>query len=165
MILLSIDPGFDKVGFAVYASDHPSRITLITSGLIKTRTGDVLLARLKDIHTVLEKVIRTHGVDTMVMEQIFFFKNAKTVIAVAQAQGSIMSLCVPHRLDFSFLTPLQIKQAVTGDGRADKRSVWKMLLLQLGSSLTVKDDDESDAIACGYAYCLLAPRHGGVSMR
>jgi crossover junction endodeoxyribonuclease RuvC len=159
MILLSIDPGYDKTGYAVFQCDHPSKIDFRASGLIKTNKNDVLIARLKDISTKLSTIIDKYSIDTMVMEQLFFFKNAKTVIAVAQAQGSVIALAADKGLDFHFLTPLQIKQIVTGDGHADKKSVWKMLKLQLGDKLVVTDDDESDAIACGYAHCLLSPIH------
>nr|MBP6993940.1 crossover junction endodeoxyribonuclease RuvC [Candidatus Woesebacteria bacterium] len=126
------------------------------SGLIKTNKSDELVSRLKVISTKIATIIDQYGVDTMVMEQLFFFKNAKTVIAVAQAQGSLIALAADKELQFSFLTPLQIKQIVTGDGHADKVAVWKMLKLQLGDKLVVADDDESDAIACGYAFCLTA---------
>lgn len=159
MILLSIDPGYDKTGYAVFKSDHPSKIEFIASGLVKTIKTEDLITRLKHISTKLSSIINEFHIDTMVMEQLFFFKNAKTVIAVAQAQGSVIALAADKGLDFHFLTPLQIKQIVTGDGHADKKSVWKMLKLQLGDTLVVADDDESDAIACGYAYCLVTPSH------
>jgi len=156
MNILAIDPGYDKIGYAVFTSDHPSNIKLIISGLIKTNRDNDLVSRLKQIQQELTIIIQTHKIDCMIMEQLFFFKNAKTVIGVAQAQGSIIALASTYDLQFHFLTPLQIKQIVTGDGRADKQSVWKMLKLQIGTDLTVGDDDESDAIACGYAYCLVA---------
>lgn len=159
MSIISIDPGYDKTGYAVFQSDHPSKIEFVTSGLIKTSKSDELVDRLKVISTKIATIIDQHSVDTMVMEQLFFFKNAKTVIAVAQAQGSLIALAADKELQFNFLTPLQIKQIVTGDGHADKISVWKMLKLQLGDKLVVADDDESDAIACGYAFCLVAPQY------
>lgn len=165
MSIISIDPGYDKTGYAVFQSDHPSKIELVTSGLIKTSKSDELVNRLKVISTKIATIIEQHSVDTMVMEQLFFFKNAKTVIAVAQAQGSLIALAADKRLDFHFLTPLQIKQIVTGDGHADKKSVWKMLKLQLGEKLMVAGDDESDAIACGLAYCLVTPPHGAKLMQ
>lgn len=158
MILLSIDPGYDKTGFAVFHSDHPTQISLVTSGMIKTAKSDVLINRLHHILIHLAELIKTHHIDTMVMEQLFFFKNAKTVIGVAQAQGGIIALAASHKLKFHFLTPLQIKQIVTGNGRAEKTAVEKMLRLQLPHMGDVHDDDESDAIACGYAYCFLAPQ-------
>ncbi len=124
--------------------------------MVKTSKTQTIDLRLKIIVDVLKEIIKNEKINTMVMEQLFFFKNAKTVIGVAQAQGAVIALAAEHELSFHFLTPLQIKQIVTGDGAADKTSVWKMLKLQLGSQLTVADDDESDAIAAGYAWCLTA---------
>ena len=156
MKLLAIDPGYDKTGYAIFDSSHPSQITFVRSGMIKTTPKQTIDLRLKVIADVLRDVIKNEKIDTMAMEQLFFFKNAKTVIGVAQAQGAVIALAAEHELAFHFLTPLQIKQIVTGSGAADKTSVWKMLKIQLGDQLTVSDDDESDAIACGYAWCLTA---------
>lgn len=156
MRLLSIDPGYDKTGYAVFDSSHPSEITFVRSGIVKTAPKQSIDLRLKVITDVLREIIKKDKIDTMAMEQLFFFKNAKTVIGVAQAQGAVIALAAEHDLAFHFLTPLQVKQIVTGNGAADKSSVWKMLKLQLGSQLTVADDDESDAIAVGYAWCLTA---------
>lgn len=153
--ILAIDPGIEKVGYAVFESTPAKRHTFIASGLIKTPKTKFIELRIKQIIDELTTIIEKHTVNTMVMEQLFFFKNAKTVIQVAQAQGAIISLAASHNLTFSFLTPLQIKQIVTGDGRADKTAVWKMLKLELGGELEVADDDESDAIAAGFAYCIV----------
>lgn len=162
MRLLSIDPGYDKTGYAIFDSSHPSQITFVRSGIVKTTPKQSIDLRLKVITDVLREIIKNEKIDTMAMEQLFFFKNAKTVIGVAQSQGAVIALAAEHGLAFHFLTPLQIKQIVTGSGAADKTSVWKMLKLQLGSQLSVTDDDESDAIACGFAWCLTAnqPRNG-----
>ena len=153
MNILGIDPGYDKVGYSVFRHVHGEKPKLITSGFIKTSPKSDINVRISEICKEISNIIKLHKVDHCAMEQLFFFKNAKTVIAVAQAQGAIMQTCNSHNVTLTFLTPLEIKQAVTGDGRADKTSVWKMLKLQLGNLLAVEDDDESDAIACGFAYC------------
>jgi len=153
MNILGIDPGYDKVGYSVFRHIHGEKPTLTTSGFIKTSPKSDISSRISEICEELARIIELHKIDHCAIEQLFFFKNAKTVIAVAQAQGAIMQTCNTHNVPLTFLTPLEIKQAVTGDGRADKTSVWKMLKLQLGDKLTVEDDDESDAIACGFAYC------------
>lgn len=155
MKILAIDPGYDKVGYAVFEKTQGIAPKLVISGFLKTTKSELMQVRIEQICTKLSDVISKHNIDHCVMEQLFFFKNAKTVIAVAQAQGAIMQTCSNHKVSLTFLTPLEIKQAVTGDGRADKSSVWKMLKLQLGSNLLVADDDESDAIACGLAFCTI----------
>ena len=86
----------------------------------------------------------------MIVEQLFFFKNQKTFIRVAQAQGVALLLAAQNKIRVKFLTPLQIKQTVTGYGKADKKSIQKMIKLEL--QIDIKQDDEADAIACGLAY-------------
>ncbi|MEI6533171.1 MAG: crossover junction endodeoxyribonuclease RuvC [Candidatus Roizmanbacteria bacterium] len=155
MIILSIDPGFDKVGYAIFDKLEKKDPVFVTSGLIKTNPSDTITLRLKLIHDSLTSIIETYKPNTLVMEQLFMFKNQKTVIGVAQAQGSIMLLTSIYQLRLVFLTPLQIKQIITGDGRADKTSVFKLVQLQLKVVIKVKHDDEADAIACGLAFCFL----------
>jgi crossover junction endodeoxyribonuclease RuvC len=155
MRLLSIDPGYDKTGFAVFESSHSSKTTFLRSGIIKTTPKQSIDLRLKVILEVLETVIADDQIDTMVMEQLFFFKNQKTVIPVAQSQGVILLLSAQHNLPVSYITPLQIKQTITGYGNADKKNVLKMIQLILKQNLVIEDDDQSDAIACGLAYCYL----------
>lgn len=157
MIILGIDPGFHKTGYSIFKKEG-STGTLITSGLIVTDTKQSIAERMAVICSTLTDLIALHRVEHAAMEQLFFFKNAKTVIGVAQAQGAIMQTVNLAHIPLTYLTPMQIKQAVTGNGHADKTSVWKMLKLQLGITITVADDDESDAIACGFAFCVL--QHG-----
>jgi crossover junction endodeoxyribonuclease RuvC len=149
--ILAIDPGYDKVGYAVMNMSN-GKPNLIKSGLIKTAKNDSFMHRLSVICINLVKIVKKYQIHECVMEQLFYFKNAKTVIAVAQAQGAIIQTCSSHAVSVAFLTPLQIKLIVAGHGQADKAGVWKMLRLQLGQNIGVADDDESDAIACGFAH-------------
>lgn len=157
MIILSIDPGTEKIGYAIFEKNKKSkkRCDFITSGLIKTMKSTKPEYRLREIHEKIVAIIQQYNPTELAIEQLFFFKNAKTVISVAQSQGVIVLAAAQHNLSVTYLTPLQIKQTVTGNGAADKQSVFKMLKLELGDKLTVSDDDESDAIACGLAYCYL----------
>jgi crossover junction endodeoxyribonuclease RuvC len=114
--------------------------------------------RLEEIFGHLEKLIKKERPGLMVMERLFFTRNQKTAIAVGQAQGVILLLAAKYGLEFTYLTPSQIKSIVTGSGNADKKSVQKMLTLLLGLKEEVKQDDRADAIACGYAYCCINQR-------
>jgi len=89
----------------------------------------------------------------MVLESLYMFKNQKTVLKVSQAIGVIELAGAIHNLPIVRLTPLQIKQIVTGYGTADKQSVLKMIGLTLADKIVIKDDDQADAVACGLAYC------------
>lgn len=154
MKILSIDPGFEKVGWAVFDKTGTSStdFTFITSDLIKTSKTLLHELRLKIIYETLNEIIKEHKIEHLVIEKLFFFKNKKTVLQVAQAVGVIELIAAQNKLPITRFTPLQIKESITGYGVADKKSVQKMIKLELGDSIRFKDDDESDAIACGLAY-------------
>lgn len=154
MRIMGIDSGIERVGWAVFDKDERSgqSSTYVTSGLIKTPIKAVEL-RLLQIYDELEVLITTHKIKELAIEQLFFFKNQKTVIPVAQAQGAVLTICAKYGIPVTFLTPLQIKQAITGYGTADKPAVQKMLGLTLGLKDELKQDDQADAIACGLTYC------------
>lgn len=153
MIILSIDPGVEKVGYAFFEKKSPNNFTFIASGLIKTKKTTKHELRLKEIYDSLKASIDLHKAEVMVIEKLFFSKNVTSAIAVAQAQGILQLLAAQENMEISYLTPNQIKQIITGYGSADKIAVYKMVKLQLKQEITVADDDESDAIACGMAFC------------
>lgn len=153
-MILAIDPGIEKVGYAFFERKQKDS-SFITSGLIKTKKTTSHEIRLMQIYDALSVLIKKYKPQSIVIEQLFFFKNHKTVISVAQAQGVIVLIAAQNKIPLTYLTPLQIKETVTGYGNADKKSVLKMLKLILKQDLPVEDDDQSDAIACGLAYCYL----------
>ncbi len=155
MKLISIDPGFDKVGYAIFdkTGNGTSDFTYIASDLIKTSPKSKHEDRLQQVYEKLGKIIEEYKPKLMVVEELFMFKNQKTVIKVAQAIGVIELAASIHGLQIKRLTPLQIKQIVTGYGNADKKSVQKMIELTLSDKIEMKDDDQADAVACGLAYC------------
>lgn len=158
MSILALDSGLERVGYAVFdrTPSDGKPATYITSGLIKTGGQKPLAERLAAIHDAVSALINAHKPQTLVLEKLFFFKNQKTVIEVAQAQGVTLLAAAQKGIPTDYLTPLQIKQIVTGYGSSDKKSVQKMLglILKLDASV-LKQDDRADAIACGLAYCLL----------
>ncbi len=157
MIILSIDSGIERTGYALFEKKTNGRVefTYIASGLIQTSKTKNTEMSLQEIYGQMKEIVKKYKPDTIVIEQLFFFKNAKTVIKVAQAQGAVLLLAADENLHVEFLTPLQIKQIVTGYGQSDKLAVQKMLKLTLGLDLELKQDDQADAIACGLAYCYL----------
>lgn len=157
MIILSIDPGFDKMGIAVFekAANFKPQNRLIDSCLIKTKRNNDHEQRLLVIHNELTRLVAVHKADLIVMEELFYSNNQKSVIKVGQSQGIVYLVAAQARIPVMLLTPLEIKSIITGYGNADKKSVHKMLKLLLKQDVIVKDDDESDAIACGLAYCYI----------
>lgn len=148
MTILSIDSGIERTGYAIFKNKK-----YVTSALIKTAKSDSTEKRLEKIYLELKAVIKKQQPGKIVMERLFFFKNQKTAILVSQAQGVCLLLAAQNKISVDFLTPLQIKQIITGYGNADKKSIQKMIELEMG--LNIKQDDEADAVACGMAYILI----------
>ena len=145
MTILSIDSGIERTGYAIFKDKK-----YVTSALIKTSKNLKTEIRLREIYLKLVEIMKQFKPDVMVLEQLLFFKNQKTFIRVAQAQGVVMLLAAQNDIKVEFLTPLQIKQIVTGYGQADKLAVQKMI--KLTTDIDIKQDDEADAVACGLAY-------------
>lgn len=157
MVVLAIDSGIERTGYSVFDKSkiYKEGYKYITSGLIKTSAKKTTDQRLLEIYTALSDLSKIYKPAVIIIEKLFFFKNAKTVISVSQSQGVVMLLGAQRNIPVEFLTPLQIKQIVTGYGQSDKTSVQKMLKLQLNLNGELKQDDQADAIACGLAYCCL----------
>lgn len=154
MIILSLDSGIEKTGFAFFEKNN-NIFHYITSGLVKTSARLPPEKRLLKLYQEILEIIERHKPHIIIIEQLFFFKNQKTVMKVSQAQGAILLLAGQKNIPVEFLTPLQIKQIITGYGKADKKSIQKMLSLTLDLKEAVTQDDTADAIACGLAYCYL----------
>jgi len=146
MIILGIDPGIERVGVAVLRSDK-NKLELLHAGLIKTKKGDAREVRLGEIEKKIAELIKTYRPETLAIEKLFFFKNKKTVMEVAEARGVILSTAGKHNLKVIERTPLEVKKYVCGDGRADKKQVQKMVGLILGLKEIPSSDDTCDAIA------------------
>jgi len=145
MIILSIDSGIERTGYAIFKDKK-----YVTSALLKTSKFLNTEKRLEKIYSGLKMMVEKYKPHHIVIERLFFFKNQKTVISVSQTQGVVMLLAAQKNIPLTFLTPLQIKQAVTGYGQADKKSIQKMIRLEHG--IDIKQDDEADAVACALAY-------------
>lgn len=145
-IILAIDPGFDRVGWAVGTSQH-HQISQSAYGCIQTNRQDTIYQRYQQITRQLEQIIVQHQPHQLAIESLFFFKNQTTVMQVSEARGVIISCCLRFNLEVFEYTPLQIKQAVTGYGRASKEQVDKMMRLQLKLGQQKIIDDAMDALA------------------
>lgn len=151
MIILALDSGLERTGFAVFKKEGKDYCYL-NSGLIRTNKNCSLGERLDDLYHQFRLVIDHYKPEVIVIERLFFHRNKKTLIEVAQAQGVILLAAARKQIGVKFLTPLQIKNTLTGYGKADKKSVQKMLKIHLNLAQELKQDDIADAIACGLAY-------------
>jgi crossover junction endodeoxyribonuclease RuvC len=152
MIILGIDPGLARIGYGVIAKTGSSQ-KLVASGLITTPSNKSLPDRLVLINLALRQVLKKHQPDLVSIEKLFFFKNAKTAFSVGQAWGVITFTVSKLKLPILELTPLQIKQTVTGYGHAEKAQVYKILKMILKTKSLPTQDDTVDAIACAFSAC------------
>ena len=146
MRILGLDPGIATVGFGVIDTVK-NRQTLVTCGVITTPAHTPLTSRLDQIYTDLEELIRTVRPDVMAVEELFFNTNITTGISVAQGRGVILLCAYRCGLQIFEYTPLQVKQAVVGYGRAEKKQVMDMVKRILNLPAPPKPDDAADAVA------------------
>lgn len=145
MIILGIDPGTATTGFGVIKKDK--ELKLIEYGCIKTAADLKTAERLKELHSQLNNLIKKYTPDMVAVEDIFFFKNLKTAIKVSQARGVILLTAANLKIPVFECTPLQVKQAITSYGRAEKIQVQKMVKILLNLEEIPKPDDAADALA------------------
>lgn len=146
MVILGIDPGVAIVGYGVV--DYTgNRFRTIDYGAITTPAKTKLTSRIKTIYEELRLLIYKHKPDVMAVEELFFNTNTTTAMAVAQARGVILLAGTNESVPIFEYTPLQIKQAVTGYGRADKQQMQQMTKTLLGLASVPKPDDTADALA------------------
>ncbi|MDD5688331.1 MAG: crossover junction endodeoxyribonuclease RuvC [Elusimicrobia bacterium] len=152
MIVLGVDPGIASCGWAVIEAIKDSRLTIKECGVIKTLPDVPFGNRLYIISRELKKIIRNNKPEVASVEQIYFAKNVKTAITVSHARGVVIVTCVEMGLSICEFTPLQVKQALTGYGQADKNQVGYMVKNILKLKELPKDDNTVDAIAIGICY-------------
>ncbi len=146
MRILGIDPGFAITGYSII--DYiGNKFNLITSGAILTDAKTSFPLRLEKIYYELKDIIDNYNPNCMSIEELFFNNNAKTAINVAQARGVILMTARINQVDTYEYTPLQVKQAVVGYGRADKMQVQRMVKMILNAEKLPKLDDITDSMA------------------
>ena len=146
MIIIGIDPGVAIVGFGILKEEKKS-LQLIDYGCILTSPKDKHPERLAQIAKALKKIINKHQPDILAIEELFFCKNVKTALKVGEARGVILATAMEYKLPIYEYTPLQIKQALTGYGRAEKKQIQHMVKAILNLKEMPKSDDAADAIA------------------
>ena len=158
MIFLGIDPGLATIGFGLIKKDQ-QQLSVIEYGCIKTPPGLPASNRLNQIATDLKNLLAEFKPDYCSVEKLFFAKNTKTALLVAEARGVILQTLSSFKLIPEEYTPLQIKIAVTGYGQADKKQVQNMTKLILKMATLPKSDDAADALACAicHAHTLRSP--------
>lgn len=146
MIILGIDPGTNRIGYGLLRLAD-NKIESIDYGCISLVSDKEGYAHLDKLYQEINKLIKKFSVDVVAIEKLFFFKNNKTVMSVSEARGVIILAAAQNKLKIKEFTPLQVKQAVSGYGRAEKKQVQKMVRLILGLKKDPQPDDAADALA------------------
>lgn len=147
MRILGIDPGTGILGFGVIEIDGKNKARLVDAGVIRTPVKEDDAVRLHTIYEELVDIISSTKPQIMSVEKLFFAQNVTTAMTVAQARGVVLLAGQQNGLELHEYTPLQIKQAITGYGRADKRQMQEMVRVILGLKEVPKPDDCADALA------------------
>lgn len=152
MIVLGIDPGTAIMGYGVI-KQQGSKYVPLTYGVLRTPKEHSTADRLKQLFEGLNHLIETYQPDTISIEELFFNQNVTTAITVGQARGIALLAASLHAIPVSEFTPLQVKQAVVGYGRAEKQQVQYMVQRILGLEKIPKPDDAADALAIAICHC------------
>ncbi len=147
MIILGIDPGLATLGYGIIEKDERGNCRAVDCGVILTPKEEGLPVRLAILEEGLQKILNKFNPDEIAMEELFFSKNITTGIAVAHARGVALLACVKRCGKLYEYTPMQIKQALTGYGRADKKQIQTTVASQLRLKCVPKPDDAADALA------------------
>lgn len=156
MIILGIDPGTAIIGYGIIKTQN-NKIHYIDHGCIYTQKENSDQERLLTINKELKKIIKKYKPDCLSVEKLFFFKNAKTVISVSQAKGVILLTAHKEKLPIFEYTPLQVKMAITGYGKATKKQIQKTVKMVLGLKEIPSPDDAADAISVAICHANSIP--------
>jgi len=153
VIALGIDPGTATCGFGVVSLEN-GHLQLVDAGVIRTSSDEADGARLRQLHGALASLLAEHAPDRVGVERLFFQRNVQTAMAVGQARGVALLVAAEAQLPVDEPTPNEVKQAICGNGAADKRQVAAMVARLLALSLDGVPDDATDAlaVAIGSAY-------------
>jgi len=147
MRILGIDPGLATTGWAIVDFDKECNPIVVDYGAIITPKGVPVPQRLLEIYSDLEELIEKYKPELAGVETLIFYKNVKTAMSVGEARGVILLVLEKSGIPVKEHTPLQVKSAVTGYGRADKRQVQKNVQMLCNLDELPKPDDAADAIA------------------
>ena len=152
MIVLGIDPGYALMGWGV-VENTGSRMRLLGYGCVETHAGTPMQYRLRTLQMGIRDLVSIYHPDDVAFEELFFSRNVTTALMVGAARGAAIIAAVEYTDNLYEYTPMQIKQAVAGHGKADKRQIQEMVKLLLNMQEIPRPDDAADAIACAITHC------------
>jgi crossover junction endodeoxyribonuclease RuvC len=152
MKVLAIDPGYGRCGMAVVEKSGGGKEALLYSDCVVTSSTTDFPARLATVAAECERIIKNFSPECMALEKLYFQKNQKTAMRVAEVRGALLQVAAEHGLPVVEYTPGEVKVAAAGFGGADKQAVAKMLHALMKIDKAIKHDDEYDAIAIGVTH-------------
>ena len=152
MIVLGIDPGYALMGWGVVEAEG-SRMRLVNYGCIETKPGHPMQDRLRTLQLGVRDLLQIYKPDDVAFEELFFARNVTTALMVGAARCVAIIAAAEYTENLYEYTPMQIKQAVTGYGKADKKQIQQMVKLLLKMDELPRPDDAADAIACAITHC------------
>jgi crossover junction endodeoxyribonuclease RuvC len=164
MRVLGIDPGLAIVGYSVLNIENNENI-LVSSGSIQTDKNKTDSERLFEISTDMQTIIEKYKPDVSSIEKLFYFKNQKTIIPVAEARGVILAVLEKNSIPIFEFTPIEVKQIITGYGRAKKDEVAKIVEMSIKYTKLPKLDDTLDSIAIALCYARNNISLGGLNAK
>jgi crossover junction endodeoxyribonuclease RuvC len=163
MVVLGIDPGLTRCGYAVVAAQGPSSAKAISMGVLRTPPTDALPQRLGDLLREFVSLIEEFRPHVVAVEQVFFQVNVRTAMSVGQASGLALAAASQAGCEVAQYTPNQVKDAVAGYGAANKEQVTKMVQVRLGLPTPPKPADVADAAALALCHLAMAPMRRSVA--
>jgi crossover junction endodeoxyribonuclease RuvC len=145
MITLGVDPGTALLGYGLVEGDDEP--TLIDYGVVKTKIAQTMPERLMLLYQAIWSLIREHAPDVLAIEQLFFARNVTTALAVGQARGVVLLAAAQHGMPVFEYKPAEVKQAISGYGKADKPQMQEMVRILLNLPHIPQPDDAADALA------------------
>ena len=156
MVILGIDPGYALMGWGALEADG-GKLRLLGAGCIETRAGDPMPHRLQNLQMGMRTLLEIYKPDDVAFEELFFARNVTTALMVGAARGAAIIEAIAYTENLYEYTPMQIKQAVTGYGKADKKQVQQMVKLLLHLDDVIRPDDAADAVACAITHANAGP--------
>lgn len=147
MAVIGIDPGTAITGYGIVEEGQDGSLKTLNYGVFQTYPRESPGERLESLYQQLNEVVVSHSISSAAVENLYFQKNIKTAISVGQARGVILLNLAANRIPVFEYNPVDIKQAVTGYGRADKRQIQEMVKVLLGLKDIPNPDDAADALA------------------
>ena len=156
MRILGIDPGYALMGWGVIDTEG-QRMRLVKYGCVETKAGQPMQHRLRALQLGVQTLVNTYRPDDVAFEELFFARNVTTALMVGAARGAAIIAAAEYTENLYEYTPMQIKQAVTGYGKADKKQIQQMVKLLLHMDAVPTPDDAADAIAAAITHAQTGP--------